>query len=47
MTELEIVGWHHQFNEHEFGQTWEIVKNKRAWRAAVHGVSKSWAKLSD
>ena len=21
---------------------WEMVKNKKAWHAAVHGVSKSW-----
>ena len=21
---------------------WEIVRNREAWRAAVHGVTKSW-----
>ena len=25
----------------------ELVKNREAWRAAVHGVTKSWAQLSD
>ena len=25
----------------------EIVKDKKAWRAAVHGVTKSWRQLSD
>ena len=26
---------------------WEIVKNGEAWRVAVHGITKSWAQLSD
>ena len=26
---------------------WEIVKNRKAWHAAVHGVIKSWTGLSD
>ena len=26
---------------------WEIVKNRRAWCAAVHGVANSWTGLSD
>ena len=25
----------------------EMVKDREAWRAAVHGVAKSWAQLSD
>ena len=25
----------------------EMVKNREAWRAAVHGVEKSWTRLSD
>ena len=39
-TEDGMAGWHHQFNEHEFEQIWDIVKDREAWRAAVHGVSK-------
>ena len=26
---------------------WEIVKDREDWRAAVHGVTKSWTQLSD
>ena len=26
---------------------WEIVKDREVWPAAVHGVTKSWAGLSD
>ena len=25
----------------------EIVKDREAWRAAVHGVTKSWTRLSN
>ena len=24
------------------GKFWEMVRNRKAWRAAVHGVAKSW-----
>ena len=41
MTEERMVGWHHQFNGHEFEQALEMVKDREAWRAAVHGVAES------
>ena len=26
---------------------WELVMDRKAWRAAIHGVTKSWTRLSD
>ena len=46
MTEDEMVGWHHQLNEHELSKLWEMVKDRKAWYAAVHEVAKSWTWLS-
>ena len=37
-TEDEMVGWHHQLNEHEFEQA-PGVHDREAWHAAVHGVA--------
>ena len=46
-TEDEMVGWHHQFEGHEFEQALGVVMDREAWHAAVHGVTKSWKGLSD
>ena len=49
MAEDEMVGWHHLLNGHEFEQTWEMVRDREACRAIVHGITKSrtQTRLSD
>ena len=46
-TENETVAWCHQPDGHGFEQTLEIVRDREAWCAAVHGVAKSRTPLSD
>ena len=46
-TKGEMVGWHHQLNGQEFEQVPGVVKDREAWCAAVHRVTKSQTLLSN
>ena len=47
MTEDEMARWYHRLNEHEFEQAPGDGEGQRNLSAAVHGVAKSWTRLSN
>ena len=45
-TEDEMAGWHHRLYGCELSQLPKMVMDRDAWHAAIHGVTKSWTRLS-
>ena len=47
MTEDEMIGWYHNAMDMSLSRLQELVMDRDAWRAVIHGVAKSQTRLSD
>ena len=42
-----MAGWYHGLDGCELSEFQELVMDRKAWRAAIRGVTKSRTRLSD
>ena len=47
MTQDEMGGWHMDLMDVSLSELWEMVMNREAWRAVIHGVAENQTRLSD
>ena len=47
MTEDEMAGWHHGLMDVSLIELREMMMDREAWRAVIHGFAMSQTQLSD